>query len=245
VLSCSTLCKTIQQLTPPVCAAVCLAVQPMYGVSTNSLAAFDPTDTFIWTSGNRNEIVRSASDPGFFASSAPTCVYNLTEGGCINNSTDVLMSNYGMAIAGLWDSYRLYLPMQLIITGWEDGTSDDKEPRDGDVAGDFALNLTRAGPFAVGESFRVYRFDMVRGKSIDEVITSGRVLGNLTSVAAVQELCVAAQDACRSHSVQVAIAGPQVLLHAEEVLGRIYANSVVFFVAVRLPNATVPVVTLG
>lgn len=206
----------------------------MYGFSSASPTdTFDANDTFIWTTGNRNEVVRAANAPSFFASSVATCEYTLTEGGCINSNASTF--NYGMAIAGLHDLHGVHLPLQLNITGWADGTTGDKEPRDGDVIGAYTLNLTRAGPFQEGEAYKIFRFTMLRRRQIDDVITSGRVLGNLTSADAVEELCVSARDACRSHAVRVVEPGPQVLLEAEEHLGYIHANSVVFFVAVRLP----------
>jgi hypothetical protein len=65
----------------------------MYGFTSHSVKTFEPTDVFVWTTGNRNEIVRSVSTPGFFASSFKSCVYNTTEGGCINNNNQT--HNYG------------------------------------------------------------------------------------------------------------------------------------------------------
>jgi hypothetical protein len=65
----------------------------MYGFTSHSVSTFEPTDRFVWTSGNRNEIVRSVSTPGFFGSGPKSCIYNLTEGGCINSNNQT--HNYG------------------------------------------------------------------------------------------------------------------------------------------------------
>lgn len=65
----------------------------MYGFTSHSVSTFEPTDRFVWTSGTRNEIVRSVSTPGFFGSGPKSCIYNLTEGGCINSNNQT--HNYG------------------------------------------------------------------------------------------------------------------------------------------------------
>jgi hypothetical protein len=206
------------------------ATQPMYGFTARSVDMFEPNDTFVWTSGNRNEIVRSADTPSFFADGPRRCAFNLTEVGCFNSNN--LTYNYGMAVAGLPDEDRVYLPMQLIVTGWEDGTPGDEEPRDGDSRGNFTLNLTRAGPFTAGNVI-IYRFDMTKGNEKDDAINSGQVLANPKGAGAVEELCAAAVDACRRYVMRVSVPGPQIIEQAQDQLGRIRANSVVFFVAVR------------
>lgn len=142
-----------------------------------------------------------------------------------------------MGIAGLFDADGVFLPMQLNVTDWEDGTAGDREPRDGDVKGEYTLNLTWAGNFSVGEAFTVYKFVMARGRHTDDVITSGHVLSNITTAQAVDDLCTLAEDACRSHTFHVVVTGPQVVAAAEQWLGHIRANSVVFFVAVRVDRA--------
>lgn len=213
------------------CGTLRCSLQPIYGFSSSSLDTLTPEDTFTWTTGLEQEITRSVSDPEFFASTSEDCAYSLEEGGCVNSNPGTV--NNGMAIAGLYDAHRIYLPMQLVMTGWSDGTPAAHEPRSGGVTGSYSLNLTRAGAFAAGEAFTIYRFNMVTKKKIDAVITSGNVLANLTSTAAVQALCEKAAAACRSHTVQVVKSGPQVLPHAEVNLGRLTANSVVFFVAVK------------
>lgn len=216
------------------------SLQPLYGFSSPSLDTVTPQDTFTWTTGLQVEITRSISEPSFFADSPDSCSFSLEEGGCFNNNPESL--NNAMAIAGLHDKNKIYLPMQLVITGWSDGTHADHEPRLGGVTGSYSLSLARAGQFAAGEAFTVYRFDMVTHKSIDSVISSGNVLANPADAAAVEALCVKAGAACRKHTVQVQSSGLQGLPHAEEQLGRLTANSVVFFVAVKEPKPSSPVV---
>jgi hypothetical protein len=155
------------------------------------------------------------------------------------------VTNTGVGIAGLFDENRVFLPMQLTITCWEDGTDGDREPRDGDVKGEYTLNLTRAGNFSVGQAVTVYKFVMARGRRTDDVITSGSVLSNVTSAQAVDDLCTMAEDACRSYTFQVDVKGRQVVAAAEQWLGHIRANSVVFFLAVRVDRAAASAVGLA
>lgn len=93
--------------------------------------------------------------------------------------------------------------------------------------------LAAAGRLGKGDSFTIFRFTMLTGENFSKTIPSGSALANQPSLAALHKLCKAAGSDCQVYSDVVTRAVPPKLQDADEHLGELAADSVVFFIAVK------------
>lgn len=150
------------------------------------------------------------SDPSFYAAQGECNMPEGTRIGCIPTGAP----NFATAMGGLQDTNKRFLPMQLIITGWSDGTDAAREPnvRSQTVSARYQLAFKPGANVQTGQTFSVYRCD-----------GSGSLPRNPSSGSQLIDA------GCSSWSFTM---GPSALAQLNNsVLGLLWSNSVVYFVA--------------